>query len=153
MYTVKGYSPRFRVAAHAYGRLYLYQAYRNPRAKQGSDLLDIDGKVRRVRIREMVLWRDSATTDTETIVTDVEQVERLVQLVLRSPVGWGVPEFGIDRFGYVITFELKDGTSTDLVYRTSKAELTVGGSTSRVIKPSRELVRMLREIRRAAEQP
>ena len=50
LYMVNGYKPEFRLAAHREGRLVLYEAYTNPKAKTGADLLDIGGKVRYIGV-------------------------------------------------------------------------------------------------------
>ncbi len=46
MYAVRGYATEFRLAAAWRDRLFLYQAWRNPRARVGRDLFDIAGRVR-----------------------------------------------------------------------------------------------------------
>lgn len=50
LYRVKGYDPAFWLAACREGRLMLYEADTNPRAKVGGDLLDIAGKVRYIGV-------------------------------------------------------------------------------------------------------
>ncbi len=56
VYTVKGYTPTFRLAAFRQGQLVLYEADDNPRAKTGADLLDIGGKVQSIGVNS---WLDS----------------------------------------------------------------------------------------------
>src|SRR5258705_3571174 len=51
MYAVRGYATEFRLAAAWRDRLFLYQAWRNPRAKVGGDLFDIAGKVRAIDVQ------------------------------------------------------------------------------------------------------
>ena len=51
IHSVRGYSTDFRLAAVWKGRIFLYQAWRNPRAKVGSHLYDIAGKVRAIDVR------------------------------------------------------------------------------------------------------
>src|SRR5712692_4856826 len=45
VFTVKGYKPTFRLAAHFAGHIQLYEVDTNPQAHTGADLLDIGGKV------------------------------------------------------------------------------------------------------------
>ena len=51
MYAVRGYATEFRLAAAWRDRLFLYQAWRNPRARIGADLLDIGGRVRAIDVQ------------------------------------------------------------------------------------------------------
>ena len=51
MYAVRGHATEFRLAAVWRDRIFLYQAWRNPRAKVGGKLYDIAGKVRAVDVR------------------------------------------------------------------------------------------------------
>src|SRR5207253_3149017 len=51
MYAVRGYRTDFRLAAVWKDRIFLYQAWRNARAKVGGDLYDIAGKVRRIDVQ------------------------------------------------------------------------------------------------------
>jgi hypothetical protein len=50
LYAVRGYRPTFRLAARQDGRLVVFEADTNPRARVGRDLLDLQGKVRRISI-------------------------------------------------------------------------------------------------------
>ena len=50
MHAVNGYRPSFRLAARREGRLLLFEAFDNPRARTWGDLLDLDGKVARITI-------------------------------------------------------------------------------------------------------
>src|SRR4029453_7365480 len=58
MYAVRGFATEFRLAAVSNGRIYLYQAWRNPRARVGRDLFDIAGKVRAIEV-----WRGEPTSE------------------------------------------------------------------------------------------
>ena len=51
MYAVRGYATEFRLAAAWRDRLFLYQAWRNPRARVGGDLFDIAGRVRAIDVQ------------------------------------------------------------------------------------------------------
>ena len=52
LHAVNGYRPSFRLAARREGQLVLFEAAENPGARTWSDLLDLDGKVRRIAIRD-----------------------------------------------------------------------------------------------------
>src|SRR5262249_18882275 len=61
IYVVKGYSTDFRLAAVWQEKIYLYQAWRNPRAKMGVDLYAVAGKVRAIDVqRGEPTWRRPA---------------------------------------------------------------------------------------------
>ena len=51
VYAVRGYRTEFRLAAVVNDRVFLYQVWRNPRAKVGGDLLDIARKVRAIDVQ------------------------------------------------------------------------------------------------------
>ena len=48
IHAVRGYATDFRLAAVWKDRIFLYQAWRNPRARTGRDLFDIAGRVRAI---------------------------------------------------------------------------------------------------------
>jgi hypothetical protein len=50
LYRVRGYRPAFRLAARQDGRLVIFEADTNPGARVGRDLLDLEGKVRRISV-------------------------------------------------------------------------------------------------------
>ena len=107
LYEVRGYRPRFRLAAWREGRLVLYEADDNPAARTWGDLLDLGGKVRRIAVADDHL-RPRAT------VEDRRQVARLVDLPLQSPLG--TRRACPDRRNLVLAFHLDDGTATALAY-------------------------------------
>src|SRR5262245_14122034 len=51
VYAVRGHATDFRLAALWRDRIFLYQAWRNPRAKTGGKLYDIGGKVRAIDVQ------------------------------------------------------------------------------------------------------
>jgi hypothetical protein len=81
LYQVHGYRPTFRLAARQDGRLVIFEADTNPRARAGRDLLDLEGKVRRIGINS----RADGTTELGAI-TDPEQVAAMVRMLLAGPV-------------------------------------------------------------------
>ena len=86
VFQVKGYRPRFRQAAHEGGRLTLYEADTNTKAKIGADLVDLVEKVVYIGINS------SQDGHTElAAIRDPAQVAALVNMVLTSPVSQIVP--------------------------------------------------------------
>jgi len=116
VYTVKGYSPAFRLAAFLQGQLVLYEADDNPRAKTGADLLDIGGKVESIGVNS---WLDS--TKQLAVIKDAKEVGDLVAMVLAAPVDRSFSSTGNAAYG--IIFYLQDGTTVSRTYFTSTGEL------------------------------
>src|SRR5215213_10791182 len=85
IYSVKGYDTSFRVAIRTdYGPL-LYEVLSNPRAKQGSDILDIGGKV----IGSIGISHDIARGVPPPPVGSIDnpnKVERMVQSLMDAPI-------------------------------------------------------------------
>ena len=107
LHAVRGYRPRFRLAARREGRLVLFEAVENPRARTWGDLLDLSGKVRRITVHDDDLHQLA-------VLGDRRQVAQLVGLLLRSPLGPTGP--CPDRANVVVAFALDDGTATSLAY-------------------------------------
>ena len=119
VYTVKGYQPTFRLAAHMGDRIALYEADTNPHAQKGSDLLDIGGKVTRIGVNS----EQDGTTELGTI-TDPAQVDALVNMILDAPVD---PDQSVmDGTGYFVVFYLQDGTTVRRSYWPQTAEMWRG---------------------------
>jgi len=116
VYTVKGYTPAFRLAAFLQERLVLYEADDNPRAKTGADLLDIGGKVQSIGVNS---WVDS--NKQLAAIKDAKEVGDLVEMVLTAPVDHSFSSPG--NAAYVIIFYLKDDTTVSRTYFTSTGEL------------------------------
>lgn len=108
VYTVKGYSPTFRLAAQQNNGLTLYEADTNPQARKGGNLLDIDGKVRYIGI---VSEQDGITE--LGAIKDRGQVARLVGEILQAPVDQH--RQGGD-LRYLLVFHLLDGTVVERTY-------------------------------------
>ena len=81
VYTVKGYQPWFRLAAHSRGMIVLYEVTQNPQAKRGAQLLDIDGKVRFISINS----EQDGVTELAAI-KNPQQIARLVTLIDNAPI-------------------------------------------------------------------
>jgi len=121
MYAVRGYATDFRLAAIWRDRIFLYQAWRNPRAKTGAALYDIAGKVRAVDVQR----GERSEGRTPTAITSSPDVEALVEMIRRAPVGRPQPHaYGEPRFW--LTFWLADGTTLGRPYFAETSELMGG---------------------------
>ncbi len=119
VYTVKGYQPTFRLAAHGNNSILLFEADTNPHAKKGADLLDIAGKVQYIGINS----EQDGTTELAAI-RDPKQVAILVSIVLEAPVDQNYRSSGNTR--YFIAFHLLDGTGVTRAYWPDSGELSRG---------------------------
>ena len=126
MFAVRGHATNFRLAAVWKDRVFLYQAWRNPRAKVGGDLYDITGKVRAIDVQRGEPMPGAARNPAATF-TAREDVETLVEMIVRGrtrrpqahPVG---------ERRYWLTFWLTDGTTLDRPYFPETGELMGGVS-------------------------
>jgi hypothetical protein len=110
LYQLHGYRPTFRLAARQDGRLVVFEADTNPRARVGRDLLDLDGKVRRISVNS------HADNTTELgAITDPEQVDSMVRMLLAGPVDQRI-EPTADQTLWLLAFHLLDGTATVRAY-------------------------------------
>jgi hypothetical protein len=125
MYAVRGYATEFRLAAAWRDRLFLYQAWRNPRAKVGGDLFDIAGRVRAIDVQRRDGPRASAEARRAVPVASARDVEALVGMILRgtmrrpTPHAPGEPQ-------YWLTIWLADGTTLGRPYYADAGELMGG---------------------------
>jgi hypothetical protein len=110
LYQVRGYRPSFRLAARQDGRLVVFEADTNPGARVGRDLLDLDGKVRRISVNS----QSDGTTELGAI-TDPEQVAGMVGMLLAGPVDQRVEPAG-EQPVWLLAFHLRDGTATVRAY-------------------------------------
>jgi len=123
MFAVRGYATEFRLAAVWTDRLFLYQAWRNPRAKVGAALYDIAGRVRAIDVQRGE--PTPAVPATPAAITSPRDVEALVEMIARAPVR--PPQshaFGEPRFW--LTFWLADGTTLGRPYFVLTRELMGG---------------------------
>ncbi|MGH7367860.1 MAG: hypothetical protein ACREKQ_11480 [Candidatus Rokuibacteriota bacterium] len=125
MYALRGYATEFRLAASWRGRLFLYQAWRNPRAKVGGDLFDIAGRVREIDVRRHRGTRPPGAAGTSTRVTSPRDVEMLVGMILHGPVRRPTPR-AAGTLQYWLTFWLADGTTLGRPYFADTGELMGG---------------------------
>ena len=110
VYRVNGYAPTFRLVAHQDGRIVLFEADTNPRAKTGDDLLDIGGKV-----QSIVVTDDTSGGAPVATLTDAHLVTTLVSLLLAAPVNQS-HQSADSGARYVLAFHLADGTQVSRVY-------------------------------------
>src|SRR5204863_5172712 len=80
VYEVKGSRNTFRLAAIAGERIFLYQAWRNARARVGGDLYDIAGKVRAIDVQRGE--PTAAAPGRPARVTSPEDVDALVTMIV-----------------------------------------------------------------------
>jgi hypothetical protein len=123
MYAVRGYRTDFRLAAVWNDRVFLYQAWRNGRAKVGGDLYDIEGRVQAIDVQRGV---PAAThPGTPARVTSPADVAALVRMVVQGTMR--LPRaHPISEPRYWLTFWLADGTTLGRPYFADTSELLGG---------------------------
>jgi hypothetical protein len=123
MYAVRGYRTDFRLGAVWNDRVFLYQAWRNGRAKAGGDLYDIEGRVHAIDVQRGV--PAAAQPGTPARVTSPSDVAALVRMVvqgtMRPPRAHPISEPR-----YWLTFWLTDGTTLGRPYFADTSELLGG---------------------------
>jgi hypothetical protein len=125
VYAVRGYATEFRLAVTWRDRIFLYQAWRNPRARVGAHLYPLEGKVVAVDV-EIGAATPPSPRRPSRIGAEAD-VRTLVELVLRGAVRPArAPAAGEPR--YWLTFWLADGTTLDRPYDPSTGEV-MGGVT------------------------
>jgi hypothetical protein len=122
MYAVRGYATEFRLAAVWKEHIFLYQAWRSPRAKVGADLFDLAGKVRAVEIEAS---GDDDEIVRQTMITASAAVDEIVHMILgarvQRPLGHTARETR-----YWLTFWLLDGTTLGRPYYPESGEMMGG---------------------------
>ena len=123
IHAVRGYATDFRLAAVWKDRIFLYQAWRNPRARMGRDLFDIGGKVRAIDVQR----REAAASEVgiRATIAEAADVEALVNLIVRATVRRPSPH-GAGELRYWLTFWLIDGTTLGRPYFPESGELLGG---------------------------
>ena len=119
IYSIKAYSPDFRLVAKVGAELYLFEADTNPNATKGADLLDIEGKVEYIRI--------NGGMDGKTELASIKEktlVYSLVEMVLNAPVDQTVLSSGGSQL--FIAFHLNDGTMVSRSFRPDSGVLSRG---------------------------
>lgn len=123
MYAVRGHPTEFRLAAVWKDRIFLYQAWRNPRAKTGADLLAIAGKVRLIDVQRGAPATVAARTPTT--IASPDDARALVDMIVRGPVRRPLPH-SMNESRYWLTFWLADGTTLGRPYFVDTGELMGG---------------------------
>ncbi len=123
LYAVRGYATEFRLAAVWQGRVFLYQAWRNPRARFGGDLFDIAGKVRAIDVQRGE--PTPAASGRPVTIRLREDVDALVDLIVHAPMRRPVAH-PVGEARYWLTLWLQDGTSLGRPYFVETSELLGG---------------------------
>jgi len=123
MFTVRGHPTEFRLAAVWKDRIFLYQAWQNPRARVGGDLLAITDKVRSIEVQRGEPATVAARTPTTIVVSP--DVTALVDMVVRGTVRRPRPH-PMSEPRYWVTFWLADGTTLGRPYFVETSELMGG---------------------------
>ncbi|HKZ06340.1 MAG TPA: hypothetical protein VJU81_12785 [Methylomirabilota bacterium] len=122
VHAVRGHGTSFRLAAIWRDRVFLYQAWRNPRAKAGSDIYAIGGKVRAIDVRR----GEPTVFDTERgVPVGSDDVAALVELILRGAARRPSPH-PLAEPRYWLTFWLTDGTTLGRAYYADTSEMMGG---------------------------
>ena len=122
VYAVRGYRTEFRLAAVVNDRVFLYQVWRNPRARVGGDLFDIAGKVRAIDVQRGEPTPATASKPVRIAAKDAESlVDMLLRGRMRPPRAYA---FGEPR--YWLTIWLADGTTLGRPYFTESSEVMDG---------------------------
>ena len=122
VYAVRGYRTEFRLATVVRERVFLYQVWRNPRAKAGGDLFDIAGKVRAIDVQRGEPTPAAPGTPARVAPKDAETlVDMMLRGRMRPPRAY---TFGEPR--YWLTIWLADGTALGRPYFTESSEVMDG---------------------------
>jgi hypothetical protein len=123
LYTVRGHPTEFRLAAVWRDRIFLYQAWQNPRARVGGDLLAIAGKVRSIDVQR----GEPATVAARnpTAISASSDVTALVDMIVRGTVRRPRPH-PMSEPRYWLTLWLTDGTTLGRPYFVETSELMGG---------------------------
>ena len=123
LYAVRGYATEFRLAAVWRDRIYLYQAWRNPRARVGGALFDIAGRVRAIEV-----WRGEPIAEASSAPTRIaagDDLDALVGMIVRAETRRPAPH-AAGESRYWLTFWLADGTTLGRAYFPESGELMGG---------------------------
>jgi hypothetical protein len=112
----------FRLAAISGGRVFLYQAWRNARARRGANLFDIAGKVRAVEVRRSLSLTPPGGS---AVAASPADADALVAMILGAALVAPRPHPpGEER--YWLTLWLADGTALSRPYFAEAGELLGG---------------------------
>jgi hypothetical protein len=119
VFSVVGFSPRFRLAAKRAGRIQIYEADTNPAARRGADLLDLRDKVTRIAV---ISERDGRTE--LGAISDAAAIAQVVDLVLAADVDQHPRNTQGQR--YLVAFSLGEGEPVVRTYWLATGELSRG---------------------------
>ncbi|HET7340919.1 MAG TPA: hypothetical protein VFL90_05605 [Methylomirabilota bacterium] len=140
MYEVRGHATGFRLAAVWRERIFLYQAWRNPKARRGGDLYALAGKVREIQVQRGE--PEPGTARAASAITAPADVQALVEMIVRAPMRRPRPH-AVGEGRYWLTFWLTDGTTLERPYFVEGGELMGGVAVPEDFR--RLLERALRE--------
>ena len=123
VYAVRGFRTEFRLAAVSKDRIFLYQAWRSPRAKVGADLFDLAGKVRAIDVQRGEPMSEVARRPTA--ISSPADADALVHMILRGAVRKPSPHT-VGEPRYWLTLWLTDGTTLGRTYFPESGELMGG---------------------------
>jgi hypothetical protein len=123
MYEVRGFRTEFRLAAVWKDRIFLYQAWRSPRAKVGADLFDVAGKVRAIDVQRGQPMSEIARQPTA--ISSPADSDALIRTILRGAVRKPSPHT-VGEPRYWLTLWLTDGTTLGRTYYPESGELMGG---------------------------
>ena len=123
MYAVRGHPTEFRLAAVWKDRIFLYQAWQNPRARVGSDLLAIASTVTAIDVQRGEPANIAARTPIAIAASS--DVTALVDMIVRGTVRRPRPH-PMSEPRYWLTFWLTDGTTLGRPYFVETSELMGG---------------------------
>jgi hypothetical protein len=123
MYEVRGFRTEFRLAAVWKDRIFLYQAWRSPRAKVGADLFDVAGKVRAIDVKRGEPMSELARRPTA--ISSPADSDALIRMILRGAVRKPSPHT-VGEPRYWLTLWLTDGTTLGRAYYPESGELMGG---------------------------
>ena len=123
LYAVRGYTTEFRLAAVWRDHIYLYQAWRNPRARVGAALFDIAGKVRTIEVR--IGEPTAEAPGKPAVIAAREDVDALVDMIVHGPARRPLPH-AVGETRYWLIFWLADGTTLGRAYFPEASEVMGG---------------------------
>ena len=158
IHAVKGYATTFRLAARRDGRIWIYENYKNPKARKGADLLDLGDNVAYIGINNA--GRRNSNNEIAAI-RDSTLLARLVRMVLDAPVNqhnsptgpWQPSRGGTAREPlYRIVIHFRDGTMTSRAYRLNSGELS-GCESGNIMLPPDFANAVRDSVKRAGDSP